>query len=240
MQLYFCEVEDLRNNRWDSNYWRRDLLVSIEQLNSFKLPVFTLDEVSYITIGQSGKRTFIEEKDVQYIVIGDLIPTGINFNKRPRHVKSGSFNDPIRSRIQNEDVLMAISGGGSIGRTTLALEVENKTNISQDIALVRFNDFPIYSSFLFLQSKWGVSQILRFENGTGVTHLNQEEVKNIRVPLFPDNLEEWCRIKWLTIVQLHKEYLISPSKENKERLERKRLNLIQEFEKKTNTYIRKS
>lgn len=239
MQLYFSKAEDLRNNRWDANYWRRDLLVSIEQLDSFKVPVFPLSEIAYVSIGQSGKRTFTEEEDVQYLVIGNLLATGIDFKKRPRYVEEESFNDPKRSRVENEDILLAISGGGSIGRTTMALGIKKPTNISQDIALVRLLDFPVYSTFLFLQSKWGVSQILRFENGTGVTHLNQDEVKNIRIPQFPEILEEWAKAKWLSFYNLHNEYLSTQTKESKEEAEQKRLLLIEEFEKKVKTYIRK-
>lgn len=241
MQLYFSKTEDLRNNRWDANYWRRDLLVSIEQLDSFKVPVFPLSEIAYVSIGQSGKRTFteVENEAVQYLVIGNLLAAGIDFKKRPRYVEAEGFNDPKRSRVENEDILLAISGGGSIGRTTLALGIEKPTNISQDIALVRFKDFPVYASFLFLQSKWGVSQILRFENGTGVTHLNQDEVKNIRIPQFPEILEEWAKTKWLSFYQLHNAYLNAQTKESKEEAEKKRLLLIAEFEKKATTYIRK-
>lgn len=239
MQLYFCNLSDLEGKRWDTNYWRRDLLVSIEQIQQFKLPVHKISDIAYVTIGQSGKRTFVEDEDVQYLVVGDLVASGVYYNKKPRYVAENSFNDPQRSRIQNEDLLVVISGGGSIGRSTMAYDVNGTTNISQDMALVRLNDFPIYSSLLFLQSKWGVAQILRFENGTGVTHLNQDEVKEILIPKFSEDINQWCKLKWEEIQELHRHAMTTKDKNDWDNVDKKRLKLVEQFENKAKFFIKR-
>lgn len=239
MNIYFTETKNLVGNRWDPNYWRMDLIILINQLNRFKIPMHPIEEVSVVGIGQTGKRTFISNEGIQYLVIGNLMSTGVNYNKKVRFVEEHGFNDPKRCRVENEDILLAISGSGSIERSTIVLGAERNLTISQDVARIRLeSDYPKYSTTLFLQSKWGVAQILRHENGTGLTHLKQEDIKKFIIPRCPTILEQWSKEKCLEINKLHNDFLISPSKENREKAETLRKKVVLEFEKKIQLYIK--
>ena len=56
--------------------------------------------------------------------------------------------------------------GGSIGKVSIAYDINEDLNVSQDIALVRPQEAPL-SDISLLQSKWGLAQIFRLANGTG-------------------------------------------------------------------------
>lgn len=230
MKIYYTDIKNLKDNRWDPNYWRNDLILAIEELKNFKFHLSRLEEISEVTIGQSGKRTFIEDGTVQYIVVGNLLPSGVDWNKKQRFIGENSFNDPKRSRLENDDILVVISGGGSIGRVTLVHNSNEILNISQDIARVKFHDFPVYSTLFFLQSKWGQAQIYRYENGTGVTHLNQKEVKSLLIPHLPIDINEWCLNKTLEINNLHLNYI--NTREGLDKLQKIHSKYIKEFENK--------
>lgn len=239
MNFYFVATENLKDERWDTNYWRPDLLVIIDQISRFKLDIIKLGTLGDISNGKSGSRIFTDNKEVQYLVITNLLKTGLNLRKKPRFVEEGGSNDPIRSRVRTGDILIPISGTGSIEKSTLVQDLDRKANISQDIARLRVDSDKVYSTALFLQSKWGVAQILRSEAGTGVTHLSLEDIRDFDIPLFPQDVEDWSREAMEALHLLHMDYVNQPNAEKKKRLEIERLRYVRLFESKCSLFIRK-
>lgn len=239
MKIYFAKINDLKDNRWDPNYWRNDLIVLIEQIEQLKFPIHSLSEVASISAGQTGRRTFTTAEEVQYLIIRNLLPTGLNLNYKVRYVAENSFNDPARARIQNGDILTVVSGKGSIEKVTIVQGLEKKACVSQDVARIRLTEnFPHFSTVTFLQSKWGQAQILRNENGTGTTHLTLDDLKAIRIPELNNQFEDWCREEWNDIYDLHTIYIDTGNVKALEQAEKKRMKFISTFERKLAAFIK--
>lgn len=239
MKIYFAKVSDLKDNRWDPNYWRNDLIVLIEQIEQLKFPVHSISEVGTVSAGQTGKRTFVVSEEVQYLIIRNLLQTGLNLNYKVRYVEENSFNDPTRARVDNHDILTVVSGKGSIEKVTIVQGLEIKATVSQDVARIRLKEgYPVYSTVTFLQSKWGQAQILRNENGTGTTHLTLDDLKALRIPELNGPFEDWCREEWQDIHDLHTIYIETNNEKALEQAEKKRKKLIVDFEKRLSAYIR--
>lgn len=230
MQLFHIKKHQLRNEKWNVNYWRPDYLLLIEEAKKIKFSIKSLGEISDIQIGKSGKRYFIKLPEVRYITVGDILPTGINFSNKPKWIKREGFNDTPKSRIIEGDIMVVI--GGSIGKVSIAYDINEDLNVSQDIALVRPQEAPLYSTFLFLQSKWGLAQIFRLANGTGIYHLSTDELKSIIVPIFDENFEEWCKEEMESIKDLHRTAIQTDDKKDWEALKKRRKELLTQFHKK--------
>jgi len=230
LQLFHIKKNQLVNEKWNANYWRPDYLLPIEEAKKIKFPLKTLGEVSDIQIGKSGKRYFINVPEVRYITVGDVLSTGINFSNEPKWIKRGGFNDTPKSRILENDIMIVISG--TIGKTSIAYDITEDLNVSQDIALVRLQEAPLYSTFLFLQSKWGLAQIFRLANGTGIYHLSTEELKRIIIPVFDEKFEEWCKNEMEIIKNLHRTALQTNNSKDWETVENRRIELLKQFHKK--------
>lgn len=239
MKIYFAKINDLKDNRWDPNYWRNDLIVLIEQIEQLKFTIHSLSDVAMISAGQTGRRTFISTEEVQYLIIRNVLPTGLNINHKVRYVAENSFNDPARARIENGDILTVVSGKGSIEKVAIVQGLEKKASVSQDVARIRLEDeFPHFSTITFLQSKWGQAQILRNENGTGTTHLTLDDLKAIRIPELNKQFEDWCQEEWNDIHELHSIYIDTGNEKALEQAEKKRVKLISMFERKLAAFIR--
>lgn len=185
-------MEEKPSSRWDVEYWMPHYDQLFSELKNSKFEVVNLqdlmkDGIEGITYGQVGQRIYDKNGDIQYLQVSNVRRTGIDVYVKYARIKSGSHNDPIRSRLKELDILLINGGVGSLGRACLALDKDTKYNISQDIDRVRLKvpEQAFYVS-VYLNSHFGIEQIERFTKGvSGQTKIGFDHVYSIRIPKLP-------------------------------------------------------
>ena len=212
-------MEERPSSRWNVRYW--DLSYDrLLQIMFAKYPVNSLDKfipsgTDGITYGQVGKREYVKRNGIPYVRVSNIFFTGVNLVDNYKEIKKDGWNDPIRSRIKEGDVLI-VSSGATIGKITIAPKFFNYGQIVQDIDRVRFNGLNNYYFVVFYKSIFGQSQIDRIKTGTGVEHLDFNEIKSIKIPVLPENIQKNIETEYKKMSRYHDKAMEAKKKGNEE------------------------
>lgn len=197
-----------RTNRLDSEFYKKKSLQIIELLKSISAsPITNLIDVSDGNhMGISNK--FIEEGIPYYR--GQDIHNFFIENANPICIDDNTFNAPYmhRSHLKKGDILLSIVG--TIGEVALVSK-DAKATCNCKLAILRPHDIkksPLIA--IYLRTKYGFDQIDKFKRGAVQMGYLLEDMNQILMPEFSDNLvkvisKAIARIKILTDLS-NKEY----------------------------------
>ena len=179
--------------RLDPAYYHPKYIENLRILESLPNVVKFGELIEYTTYGQVGAREYTESgvrllTPANLTTTSDGYVTGINLHSPERFVKSGSRNDPPRSRLQKGDLLLANSGVGCIGRAAVVKKLDEPCNISQHINLIRVTGIEPEYLAVYLQTRFAKLQIHREKCGVGPCVINFDRIKSILVPILPEDL----------------------------------------------------
>ena len=144
------------------------------------------DGAKGITYGQVGSRKLSTRGSVRYLQVINIRDTGIDFAVKPDRIVENSHNDPSRSRILKDDILLtntAFRGTDTlIGRCVVVHRDFGKLNISQDIDRIRTDGVNPYYVGSFLKTPLGQLQMLRRIHGVDSQKINFGQVRSILIP----------------------------------------------------------
>ena len=196
-------MDEKPSSRWDPEYWNPDFQSLLNKMSK-KFTVEFLDKyISFITYGQVGQRIYSKTGKVKYIQTINLTSTGINYQIKDADIDEDSHNDPKRSRLNFEDLLLGNAGMGGLGKTVVFLDKNIKVNISQDIDLIRVKNINVYYVSVFLKTTFGQKQIWLRSKGVGAPKLPFGEIKAIRIPVIPSSLQEKIKSEYLKMASYH-------------------------------------
>jgi hypothetical protein len=195
--------------RMDPGFWNPEWLRLLDTLYGSAHGVQPLGHfIQSITYGQVGQRYYDPEGEVIYLQTRNITPTGVDVHERSARVRAGSWNDPLRSRLDSEDVLLVNSsrfaaGVRPIGKVLAILHDPGPMNISQDIDKIRLKGLdPAYAA-TFILGRYGNSQVTRICSGVGSVKINFDEVRSIVIPIVPQALQSQVRTEYLKVGQHH-------------------------------------
>jgi type I restriction enzyme S subunit len=153
------------------------------------------DISSLVTSGSTplGGRKRYAQKGVPFIRSTNVLPGRLEIDPNvciPQDV----HREMSRSRVLPGDVLLNITGEGTLGRAAFVPDTVLEANINQHVCLIRpipeLVD-PRYLAFI-LNSRQSQEQMARLQAGATRAALNHRLVRSLRIPLPP--LEEQRRI----------------------------------------------
>ena len=150
------------------------------------------DFIQHLTYGPiiTGSRPQHLSDGVRVIRQGDFTKTGLNRVAAPR-VSPGSAHDPPRSRVARGDLLLPRSGAGAVGRNRMAVyEGAEVANVGCFVDLIRLGDLNPFFAWLFFRSRPGWDQIRSAINGVGTPNINFSEIRALRIPTPPGEVQE--------------------------------------------------
>lgn len=153
-------------HRLDAEYYQPEYLEVNKKVNS--LPHETLDAVSesIVSFGAYALTNFIEwEEDGIPFIVAENIKEGFISYEGVRCINGKTDEILKKSRVQNEQVLLSMSG--SVGNAAVAYKIPSKLNSNQDIVKIKLKEhYSPYFLTAFLNSKYGRMQVLRLPVGS--------------------------------------------------------------------------
>jgi len=216
-------------HRIDADYWNPKYNILIEEMKK-RFKIKPLGEfVSFITYGQVGKRYYDKKGTVKYLQVVNILRTGIDYWIKPATIREGSHNDPARSRLKIQDVVLVNHGVGSIGKCIIMAKDPGKVNISQDIDLIRVTGLNPFFVCIFLNTKYGQQQIERQCSGvSGIVYIRFDDIKSIQIPIIPEAIQQKIEAEYRKMSKYH-----DLAMEAKARVIKKRKSLIKEAKQDT-------
>ena len=114
-----------------------------------------------------------------------------------------SHNDPQRSRLVYEDLLLGNAGMGGLGKVAVFTDKDEKVNISQDIDLIRLKKINTYYVAIFLKSIYGQKQIWLRSRGVGAPKLPFGEIRAIKIPLLSPQTQKNIESVYKKMAEYH-------------------------------------
>jgi len=200
--------------RMDPAYWSRRWEPTYRTLDLWRPRLAKLGDFigpGCITYGQVGRREYDPEGEVLYLQARNISRscTGIDPFARYARVRAGGRNDPPRSRLAREDLLLVRSGVASIGRAVAILADPGPANISQHICRIRLSGIDPACVAVFLICRFGQEQIRRMLSGVGTHEIDFDEVRSILVPLPDETIVQKIRRDYEAMRALHDEAILA-------------------------------
>jgi len=202
------------SNRFNPAYFE-ERFVSVEyrlrELGSGTLGRFIPDSLpdgsKGITYGQVGSRELHPRGAVRYLQVINIRETGIDFAIKPDRLAEGSHNDPARSRVLKDDLLLtntAFRGTDTlIGRCVVVPRDYGKLNISQDIDRIRVLGVNPYYVGAFLKTSFGQLQMQRVIHGVDSQKINFSRVRSLLIPDTTTEVQEQIQQQYLDMSNCH-------------------------------------
>ncbi|OGL47174.1 MAG: hypothetical protein A2W05_09115 [Candidatus Schekmanbacteria bacterium RBG_16_38_10] len=201
-------MEEKPSSRWDSSYWMPKYELLFHEISK-KYKLDTLDKhilsIQQGDVPRKAKGDKYVSKGIIFVNVVDIVSTGISWISCKRIVES-HYKRIQRAEPKIGDIIFVRSGKGSIGKSTVFIEIpgEKKIGISGHLNTVRFKEINPFYVEVFLKSCFGQQQIERFESGTSQqTDFRQESFSSIKIPIILESVQSHIEIEYKKMVVFH-------------------------------------
>lgn len=190
------------SNRLDASYYSPDDINKEQQIKQLPYDVLG-NKIKNMSSGATPKGATYLDKGVSFIrtqnVRDNLIEDeGIVF------ISEEDNATLKRSQLKEGDVLLTITGV-DLGHSAVVQKKLLPANINQHSVKMETKDINSYFLSVFLNSKYGQSQIWRRVYGATRPAINYDEIKDIIVPLPSINVQQYIGNKIIKAEQLREE-----------------------------------
>jgi len=177
-------------------------------LPQFRFPAKKLGElIDEIRCGATeyGSKRRFSDTGIRFISAKVVTPLGLDFTRDDRgFIKPGSPMDKKRAHTKKGDILFVRVGVGCIGRAAVVIDEHDK-GIADDwiyIIRVKKDEVSPYYLALFLQTKYGKTQIDKAKRGVGTVTIPQKLLKEVIVPVPPQEFQKRLKEEYIKMVHL--------------------------------------
>jgi hypothetical protein len=210
----------LRGHPWNPEFWDSRTAEALAELAAgpWRLaPLGRLDSagreagfIRYTTYGAVGSRWFASA-GTRYVGPRNLTPTGVDFGRQERYVSPGGPNDPVRSRLEEGDILLCNSGVASVGRPAIFAGYAGPANIAQHVNLIRVAGIDPFYVTAYLHTRFARAQLHRFQSGTGAAGINFDQIRALQIPVPPAKVQARVRRAYRGMHALHLAAVAAPA-----------------------------
>lgn len=196
--------------RMDPNFWNakyQDVLeLMTSRMEAHPLMNFLVNEevISSDHVRASRDERIGPEYDCAYYTVAGILPTGYD-ESRLAFCSDDAFRRLVRSQVLKNDILIAGTGRGSVGKCCLISTPPQKSVVGY-LFIIRAAGMNPYYINIFLKSKFGQSQIERHESGvSGQTHIYKREIESFLISAIPDSIQKTIEQECMRISLFHNE-----------------------------------
>lgn len=181
------------NDRLDTWFFLPHFISLLETFKETNFKVYKIGDkkISLKVIDGIHKKPDYCDTGLIFIQVNNIKEGKIDFFNNVKHVLK-EWEKIVLGRYSPEPGDILITKDGTIGIGAVVPEIFPKFSIFVSVAAIRPNKQFIISKYLeiFLNGRLGQEQISRHTRGAVLAHLLLEEIRKIKIPLPPKNLQE--------------------------------------------------
>mgnify|MGYP003357700032 FL=1 len=147
------------------------------------------DNAEKVFLGNIFSRVFVSKPEygLTYLAASDTVLEDLQTGKYLSHKQSNELN---YLKVKKDWILVTCSG--TLGNVTYTNSDYEDKIVTHDLIRIVPNDNKIKAGVLyaFLSSKYGYYQINQSQFGGVVKHINDTQMKDIMIPVFPSDLQD--------------------------------------------------
>ena len=180
------------------------------ELPEFRFPVVRLKELiedMFCGGTEYGEKRKFTDKGLRFISAKVVTPLGLDFTRDERKfIEPDSPMDKKWAHVKIGDVLFVRVGVGCIGRASVVVDEEDLGVADDWIYIIRVKKEMISPYYLavFLQTKYGKSQIDKAKRGVGTVTIPQKLLKEIKIPIPPIDFQRELKKRYIEMVNVRR------------------------------------
>lgn len=224
---WWIPYPSIKGSRWDPGFHSPEYTHYMQKLRQGRFPLISLSDLlpedRIFTANKGVQKPAVSSDRVQYITSRQITETGIDLTLHDLWVDRNGSCNPERTRIRKDDILFVRSGDGCIGRSVVAGEECEGSNIRSEIYILRpdpqvINPFYLtlfFNMFKVPHKKHGVNfQLKRLLSGVGTPNLSKNEILSVMVPMIPITIQAELEIEYRRIRAKNNAYVKEKMRQN--------------------------
>jgi len=190
-------MEEKPHSRLDPKYWNPKYDYINNYFNTTKFSIKHLrdfEDVFTQGVNPNEDKKSIRNKyngdSILFLGQSSIFRTGIDLLNVDYLKKSSKINKQS-SKPKIGDILLARSGEGGIGKKKWCVYLlKDESNIASFLDLLRFKNINPFFVAIYLNTTVGWEQIERIISGVGTPNINLEEIRSIKIPILPEEVQK--------------------------------------------------
>ena len=199
--------------RMDAHFWQPGYRALLERLAA-RHPLRPLGELldgrhGRLLAGDHVRRSRGETKGpglpIEYYQTREFLPAGYNYAAIER-CDERAYQRLGHTAVRQNDILVSCAGMGGAGRGRVCLVTHRPgPSCTGDVRILRPRRLNPVVLFLFLCSRAGRTQLLRWQNGVGTVNLSADELLRVELPLLPEPVQRDLAARHEPVAAAHAE-----------------------------------
>lgn len=198
--------------RLDAQFWQpeqRELAERLAARHALRPLGELLDRRHELIAGDHVRRSLGESRGAglpyEYYQTREFMPAGYNYAQLER-CDERAYRRLRYTGVQRHDVLVSCAGVGGAGRGRVCLITHTPgPSCTGDVLILRPRRLNPVVLFLFLCSRAGRTQLLRWQNGVGTVNLSADELLRVELPLLPEPVQRDLAARHEPVAAAHAE-----------------------------------
>ena len=195
--------------RLDAHFWRPDFVQSLERLSARHAlrPLGELLGRGGLIAGDHVRPSRGEARGAglpyEYYQTREFLAAGYNYAGVER-CDERAYRRLAYTAVRRHDILVSCAGVGGAGKGRACIVTHQPgPSCTGDVLTLRPAAIDPLFLFLFLGSRAGRSQLLRFQNGVGTSNISADELLQIQIPLVAPAIQQRLAASYTPVTAAH-------------------------------------
>ncbi len=230
-------MEEKPFSRWNVDYWHpkyEEIYYILKKYNSKTIK--EIEGKKCVISGDHVRKSRGESKGynlgtgIEYYETMGFLPIAYDYSKI-KECSQNAYDRLKATKVMKDDILISCAGVGGVGKgkKSIIAHTPKGKSCTGDVFILRLSKINPYYCYIFLNSIFGKSQIIRQQAGTGTVNINTEQTLSILIPEL--NIQELIEDEYQNILKFFNKAM-KAKKEEDNKIYKKNLEIAEKMLKK--------
>jgi restriction endonuclease S subunit len=183
------DYENLKKESWESRVLLKENYNIEQSLENGK--VYNLSELCETTVGVNQAKFKDDSQPIPVLKASNIEPFEIKGEIRSVDINLNKIIEKGDYELKVKDIIMRVKGA-KLGSCALVSEEQEGMVFNDTVLRIRLLSEEIHPEYLlaYLNSYIGIGEVKKFERGSTIKYINQNDINNMTITTLPMNLQK--------------------------------------------------